>query len=153
MIEKLPLEIDALSLLAEGLNFDFATKSMDEPMTDAELGSLTGMLTIRDHVIKISGKPNPTVRDFLKYNNRGQTHGSIVGGPKEIADYLENMFVNRGCDGFVVAATHVPGSYADFVKHVVPELQRRGLYHKDYAGMTLRENLGLPMPKIGDWKR
>jgi FMN-dependent oxidoreductase (nitrilotriacetate monooxygenase family) len=153
MIEKLPLEIDALSLLAEGLNFDFATKEMDEPMTDAELGSLTGMLTIRDHVIKISGKPNPTVRDFLKYNNRGQTHGSIVGGPKEIADYLENMFVNRGCDGFVVAATHVPGSYADFVKHVVPELQRRGLYHKDYAGMTLRENLGLPMPKIGDWKR
>ena len=142
MIEKLPLEIDALSLLAEGLNFDFATKGMDEPMTDAELGSLTGMLTIRDHVIKISGKPNPTVRDFLKYNNRGQTHGSIVGGPKEIADYLENMFVNRGCDGFVVAATHVPGSYADFVKHVVPELQKRGLYHKDYAGKTLRENLG-----------
>lgn len=153
MIEKLPLEIDALSLLAEGLNFDFATKGMDEPMSDAELGSLTGMLTIRDHVIKISGKPNPTVRDFLTYNNRGQTHGSIVGGPKEIADYLENMFVNRGCDGFVVAATHVPGSYADFVRHVVPELQRRGLYHKDYAGMTLRENLGLPMPKIGDWKR
>jgi FMN-dependent oxidoreductase (nitrilotriacetate monooxygenase family) len=153
VIEKLPLEIDALSLLAEGLNFDFATKTMDEPMTDAELGSLTGMLTIRDHVIKISGKPNPTVRDFLKYNNRGQTHGSIVGGPKEIVDYLENMFVNRGCDGFVVAATHVPGSYADFVKHVIPELQKRGLYHKDYAGKTLRENLGLPMPTIGDWKR
>jgi FMN-dependent oxidoreductase (nitrilotriacetate monooxygenase family) len=153
VIEKLPLEIDALSLLAEGLNFDFAAKDMDEPMTDAELGSLTGMLTIRDHVIKISGKPNPTVRDFLKYNNRGQTHGSIVGGPKEIADYLEDMFVNRGCDGFVVAATHVPGSYADFVKYVIPELQKRGLYHKDYAGKTLRENLGLPMPKIGDWKR
>jgi FMN-dependent oxidoreductase (nitrilotriacetate monooxygenase family) len=153
VIEKLPLEIDALSLLAEGLNFDFAAKNMDDPMTDAELGSLTGMLTIRDHVIKISGNPNPTVRDFLKYNNRGQTHGSIVGGPKEIADYLEEMFVSRGCDGFVVAATHVPGSYADFVKHVVPELQKRGLYHKDYAGKTLRENLGLPMPKIGDWKR
>jgi FMN-dependent oxidoreductase (nitrilotriacetate monooxygenase family) len=153
VIEKLPLEIDALSLLAEGLNFDFAAKKMDEPRTDAELGSLTGMLTIRDHVVKISGKPNPTVRDFLKYNNRGQTHGSIVGGPKEIADYLENMFVNRGCDGFVVAATHVPGSYADFVKHVIPELQKRGLYHKDYAGTTLRQNLGLPMPAIGDWKR
>ena len=152
-IEKLPLEIDALSLLAEGLNFDFATKGMDEPMTDKELASLTGMLTIRDHVIKISGNPNPTVRDFLKHNNRGQTHGSIVGGPKEIADYLEDKFVNRGCDGFVVAATHVPGAYADFVKHVIPELQKRGLYHKDYAGTTLRQNLGLPMPKIGDWKR
>ena len=126
---------------------------MDEPMTDAELASLTGMLTIRDHVVKISGKKNPTVRDFLKNNNRGQTHGSIVGGPKEIADHLENWFVNRACDGFVIAATHVPGAYVDFVKHVVPELQKRGLYHKDYAGKTLRQNLGLPMPKIGDWKR
>ena len=42
--------------------------------------------------------------------------------------------------------------YADFVKHVVPELQRRGLFHKDYAGKTLRENLGLPRTKAGAWK-
>jgi hypothetical protein len=66
----------------------------------------------------------------------------MVGGPKEIADRLEEMFVGRGCDGFVIAATYVPGSYADFVRHVVPELQRRGLFHKDYTGKTLRENLG-----------
>jgi FMN-dependent oxidoreductase (nitrilotriacetate monooxygenase family) len=152
VIEKLPLQIDALSLLAEGLNFDFATKDMDEPLTTAELNSFTGMLTIRDHVLKVSGKENPTVRDFLKHNNRGQTHGSIVGGPKEIADRLEDMFVKRGCDGFVVAATHVPGAYEDFVRHVIPELQRRGLYHKDYAGPTLRENLGLPKANVGDWR-
>ena len=41
---------------------------------------------------------------------------------------------------------------ADFVKHVVPELQKRGLYHKDYAGKTLRENLGLKRPSAGAWK-
>jgi hypothetical protein len=41
----------------------------------------------------------------------------------------------------------VPCTYMDFVQHVVPELQRRGLYHKDYAGATLRENLGLPRPR------
>lgn len=153
LIEKLPLEIDALSLLAEGLNFDFAAKGMDEPLTTEELNSFQGMLTIRDHVLKVSGKANPTVRDFLKHNNRGQTHGAIVGGPKEVADRLEDLFVNRGCDGFVVAATHVPGAYADFVRHVVPEVQRRGLYHKDYAGATLRENLGLPRPAVGAWKQ
>ncbi len=151
-IEKLPLTIDALSLLAEGLNFDFATKDMDEPLSTAELDSFTGMLTIRDHVMKVSGKANPSVRDFLAHNNRGQTHGSIVGGPKEIADRLEDMFASRGCDGFVVAATHVPGAYADFVTHVIPELQRRGLYHKDYAGATLRDTLGLPRPAVGAWK-
>ena len=51
-----------------------------------------------------------------------------------------------------VAATCVPGGYADFVRQVVPQLQRRGLCHLDYAGMTLRENLGLPRPGVGAWK-
>jgi hypothetical protein len=36
----------------------------------------------------------------------------------------------------------VPGAYEDFVRWVVPELQRRGLHHHDYPGATLRENLG-----------
>jgi hypothetical protein len=62
------------------------------------------------------------------------------------------MFTGRGCDGFVIAATYVPGSYTDFVRHVVPELQRRGLFHNDYAGKTLRENLGLARPTVGAWK-
>ena len=43
---------------------------------------------------------------------------------------------------------HVPGAYADFVEHVVPELQRRGLFHQDYEGATLRENLGLARPTV-----
>ena len=152
LIQKLPLEIDALSLLAEGLNFDFAGKGMDEPLTTQELQGMQGMLGIRDGVLRTSGKTNPTTRDFIAFSGRGQTQDAIVGGPKEIADKLEEMFVGRGCDGFVVAATYVPGSYADFVRHVVPELQRRGLFHKDYAGKTLRENLGLKRPAAGAWK-
>ena len=71
----------------------------------------------------------------------------IVGGPKEVADGLEERFTAPVADGFVLAATHVPGTYVDFVRWVVPELQRRGLYHKDYAGATLRENLGIPIPR------
>ena len=143
VINKLPLEIDALSLLAEALNFDFASKPLDEPLTSEDLKSMQGILGIRDGVLKTSGKSNPSARDFVTFSGRGQVHDAIVGGPKEVADKLEEMFVERGCDGFVIAATIVPGSYADFVKHVVPELQRRGLFHKDYAGKTLRENLGL----------
>jgi hypothetical protein len=44
----------------------------------------------------------------------------------------------------VVAATQVPGTYEEFVRLVVPELQRRGLFRREYEGNTLRENLGLP---------
>src|SRR5262249_48124868 len=95
---------------------------------------------------------NPSARDFVTFSGRGQVNDAIVGGPKEIADRLEEMFVERGCDGFVIAATIVPGSYADFVKHIVPELQRRGLFHSDYAGKTLRENGGRTPPPVGAWK-
>ena len=64
---------------------------------------------------------------------------------KEIEKYLK-------LGGVVIAATHVPGGYADFVEYVVPELQRRELYHVEYSGETLRENLGLPRPRVGAWK-
>jgi FMN-dependent oxidoreductase (nitrilotriacetate monooxygenase family) len=149
-IEKLPLEIDALSLLSEALNFDFAKKGMDEAFTQAELDEMSGLQGIRDRVV--SAKKNPTVRDFIAISGRGRVHNPIVGGPKEVADQLEQWFAAPACDGFVLSATHVPGAYEDFVRFVVPELQRRGLFRKDFAGVTLRENLGLPVPAIGAWR-
>ena len=48
-------------------------------------------------------------------------------------------------------ATHMPGSYEDVVRLLVPELQRRGLFHKDYEGTTLRDTLGLPIARAADW--
>jgi FMN-dependent oxidoreductase (nitrilotriacetate monooxygenase family) len=149
-IEKLPLEIDALSLLSEALNFDFGRKGMDEAFTAEELAEMSGLQGIRDRVIAI--KPNPTVRDFIRISGRGRVHNAIIGGPKEVADRLEEWFVAPACDGFVLSATHVPGAYEDFVRFVVPELQRRGLFRKDFAGTTLRENLGLAVPAIGTWR-
>src|SRR5579871_1529198 len=149
-IEKLPLEIDALSLLSEALNFDFARKAMDEPFTAAELAAMSGLQGIRDRVVAV--KKNPTVRDLIQISGRGRVHNPIVGGPKEVADQLELWFSAPACDGFVLSATHVPGAYEDFVRFVVPELQRRGLFRKDFAGTTLRENLGLPVPAIGAWR-
>jgi FMN-dependent oxidoreductase (nitrilotriacetate monooxygenase family) len=153
VIDKLPLEIDALSLLSEALNFDFATKGMDEAFSDAEIAAMSGLQGIRDRVLRACGKKNPTVRDFIHFSGRGRVHNPIVGGPKEVADRLEQWFVERACDGFVVSATHVPGAYEDFVRFVVPELQRRGLFRRDFTGKTLRENLALPVPSVGKGKR
>jgi FMN-dependent oxidoreductase (nitrilotriacetate monooxygenase family) len=149
-IEKLPLEIDALSLLSEALNFDFATKGMDDAFTQADLDAMSGLQGIRDRVVAV--KKHPTVRDFIAISGRGRVHNPVVGGPKDVADQLETWFAAPACDGFVLSATHVPGTYEDFVRFVVPELQRRGLFRKDFAGVTLRENLGLPVPAIGAWR-
>ena len=145
--------MDALLLLSEALNFDFARKGMDEAFTDAEMAEISGLQGIRDSVVRTSGKKNPTVRDFIHFSGRGRVHNPIVGGPREVADQLEQWFAERACDGFVIAATHVPGAYEDFVRFVVPELQRRGLFRSEHAGRTLRENLGIPSPPLAAWRR
>jgi FMN-dependent oxidoreductase (nitrilotriacetate monooxygenase family) len=147
LIETLATDDDALSLLSEAMNFDFGSKGIDEPFSDDELANISGTQSMRDRVLRSSGLKNPTPRDFIKHTNRARPNKPFVGGPKEVADGMEEWFTTGVCDGFVLAATHVPGTYMDFVKYVAPELQRRGLYHKEYAGATLRENLGLPIPR------
>ena len=151
VIDSLYKEIDGLSLLSEALNFDFKTKGMDEPFSTEELGGMSGMQAMRDRVMRLTGR-NPTVRDFLEVTRRGRPREAIVGSGRDVADRLELWFTERACDGYVVAGTHMPGSFEDFVRFVVPELQRRGLYRTDYTGSTLRQNLGLPVPRHGAWR-
>ena len=153
LLERLPLEVDSLLLLSEALNYDFGSKPIDEPFTPAELASMTGTQTTRDRVIVEGGKPDPTPRDFITVTRRGKLPPPWIGSPKEVADKFEEWFATPACDGFVVGAGCVPGSYEDFGRLVVPELQRRGLFHKDYSGATLRENVGLPrrVARVSDW--
>jgi FMN-dependent oxidoreductase (nitrilotriacetate monooxygenase family) len=149
--DKLFEEVDALSLLSEAMNFDFASKGMDEQFTDEELANISGTQSMRDRVTD-AGIKNPTVREFIKYTQRGRPRNPFVGNAKDVADLMEHWFVEHAADGYVLAADNIPGSYEDFVRFVVPELQRRGLYHKDYRGATLRENLGLEYPTRNHWK-
>ena len=149
--DTLPNDTDSLSLLSEALNYDFGAKGMDEPFTDADMAGLSGIQALRDRVVQ-QGVKNPTPRDFMQLTGRGRLNHAWVGGPKEIADIMEEWFTAPACDGFVIGPSWLPGSFEDFVTHVVPELQRRGIYRKDYTGTTLRDHLGLPKATLGDWK-
>ncbi len=75
-------------------------------------------------------------------------HRLLVGTPKDIADGLEEWFLQKGCDGFNIAPPWLPGSFLDFVDLVIPELQRRDLVARKYHGQTLRDHLGLAKPAI-----
>lgn len=148
-IDKLIKPIDGLVLLSEVLNFDFAGKGYDEPFSVEEMDGISGIQAFRDRVVKLSGKANPTPRDFVEFTRRGtlDEFPVFMGSPTQVADQMEEWF-GTACDGFVLAAGHSPGSYVDFVRLVVPELQRRGLYQTEYRGMTLRDNLGLARPQL-----
>ena len=69
------------------------------------------------------------------------------GRPQQIADMMEEWFTAGAADGFNIMPPYLPGGLNDFVKHIVPELQRRGLFRTEYEGTTLRENLGLRRPQ------
>jgi alkanesulfonate monooxygenase SsuD/methylene tetrahydromethanopterin reductase-like flavin-dependent oxidoreductase (luciferase family) len=68
---------------------------------------------------------------------------AAYGTPAKIADYLEEVFVATGeKGGFMIA--HPPATPRDLlnvVDFLVPELQRRGRFRREYTGQTLRENL------------
>ena len=68
----------------------------------------------------------------------------IVGTASSVADHLQSLFEDYACDGFVLTPTMFPGMFEQFCRSVVPELQRRGLFRRDYSGRTLRENLQGP---------
>jgi alkanesulfonate monooxygenase SsuD/methylene tetrahydromethanopterin reductase-like flavin-dependent oxidoreductase (luciferase family) len=65
----------------------------------------------------------------------------LVGTPEMVADGLQDLFETKCCDGFIITQALSPGGLIDFVDSVVPELQRRGLYRREYTGRTFREHL------------
>ena len=65
----------------------------------------------------------------------------LVGTPTMIADHLIDLFEAYACDGFVLTPTTFPGMFEQFARSVVPILQERGVFRKEYTGATLRETL------------
>ena len=100
----------------------------------------------RDRVVQLAQREKLTVRQ-LAQRLGGYSGLAFVGSVKTVADLMEQWFAERGSDGFNVMFPFLPAGLDDFVDKVVPELQRRGLYRKEYEGATLRENLGLPRPR------
>ena len=100
----------------------------------------------RERVIELAKREHLTVRQ-LAQRVGGYGGSAFVGTPPMIADQMEEWLLTNACDGFNVMFPYLPGGLDDFVNHVVPELQRRGLFRREYEGATLRENLGLPRPR------
>ncbi|SDK85573.1 hypothetical protein SAMN05216216_11158 [Lacicoccus qingdaonensis] len=65
----------------------------------------------------------------------------MVGTPEQIADELEAMANIGDADGFNIIQAASPATFEDFIEHVIPVLQERGSYRKEYEASTLRENL------------
>ncbi|MCS5724082.1 NtaA/DmoA family FMN-dependent monooxygenase [Herbiconiux sp. CPCC 203407] len=88
---------------------------------------------------------NPSLREFL-YRTISAFGLRVVGSPERIADEIQFRYENGAADGFILQPPVVPDQLELFVEHVVPLLQQRGLFRREYAGTTLRDHLGLTPP-------
>jgi alkanesulfonate monooxygenase len=129
-------EEGALVLMSGWTGLDFSKYGPDEPILHSRQDAQTSALeafTIAD--------PDRvwTVREIAKHAAVGGRGPVVVGSPEEVADELIAWVEETDVDGFNLAYAVMPETFADFVDLVVPELQRRGRYKRDYAPGTLRE--------------
>lgn len=98
-------------------------------------------------LVDLARRENLTIRQLALRFGTSRGHIQIHGSPKTVADLIEQWFVERGADGFNIVPPLLPEGFEDFVRLVIPELQRRGLFRTEYEGKTLRENLGFERPE------
>jgi FMN-dependent oxidoreductase (nitrilotriacetate monooxygenase family) len=131
-------EEGALVLMSGWTGVDFSQLRLDEPIRYSRQQAQTSALeafTIAD--------PDRvwTVREIAEHAAIGGRGPVVVGAPAEVADELIAWVEETDIDGFNLAYAVTPESFADFADLVVPELQRRGRYKRDYEPGTLREKL------------
>ena len=132
-----------LSKLCE---LDLSTYPLDGPMPDVPVQS-TAIRSFRDTIVEMAKREDLTVRQTYQRVLPSMGHVVFKGTASQIADQMEDWYKSKACDGFNIMTPVLPRSLNEFVDMVVPELQRRGIFRKEYAGKTLRENMGLPIPR------
>ena len=135
---------NAIASLSIALGHDASKFDPDGPLP--EIPETNASKSGRDRAIALAKRENLTVRQ-LAQRLGGYGGLAMVGTPKTIADDMQKWLESEGCDGFTVQFPYLPGGLEDFCHRVVPELQARGLFRKDYEGTTLREHMGLPRPE------
>ena len=135
----------SLTLLSELMNYDFAKHDLDDPITDELIESVSGIRGLVQNLRAHIGD-KITLRDLAGHRATLLQGPRFVGTGEQVADQMEEWFNGGACDGFVLAATHLPGAFEDVVRMVIPELQHRGLFRDHYTGSTLRDHLGLQRP-------
>ncbi|MDR5829291.1 LLM class flavin-dependent oxidoreductase [Caballeronia sp. LP006] len=125
--------------------FDLSGYPLDGPIPD--LPETNASKSRQGLMIDLARRENLTIRQLYLRIAGARGHWQIVGTPVQVADALEERFVNYGADGFNVMAALLPDSLNDFIELVLPELRRRGLFRHGYEGRTLRDHLGLERPR------
>jgi FMN-dependent oxidoreductase (nitrilotriacetate monooxygenase family) len=146
-LDELAGEATTLARFAGRLGLDPDDLDLDKPMPEHLLPKINSYMGTRGFVeatLSLARNRSLTVRDMIA---RGAgAHRLVVGAPEQIADTMEQWVKEGAADGFNIMCDVYPSGLTAFVDHVVPELQKRGLFRREYVGSTLRDRYGLAQP-------
>ena len=135
----------AIASLSVALGADASKFDPDGPLP-TDIPDTNASKTSRAGVLKLAADENLTVRQLAgRYG--GYSGLAFVGTPESIAEELEVWLNEEAADGFTVVFPFLPQGLDAVAEKLIPELQRRGLFRKEYTGATLREHLGLKRPE------
>lgn len=136
LADNVPLDA-AMARLSGTLGVDFSKYDPDEPIVMQKTqGSQGGMKSVSGE-----GKSAMTLRQAAMSAGISTMMPQIVGTPEQVAAEMERLWRETRCCGFNVTPTVNDASIVDFVDHVVPLLQQRNVFRKEYRHTTLRANL------------
>ncbi|MBI0537990.1 LLM class flavin-dependent oxidoreductase [Roseomonas sp. KE2513] len=136
---------NARQLLSDRFGLDMSGYDLDGPVPEITLpDTYHSFATV---MLSKARREGMTLRDIYNLTAAARGHWVLCGSAEHVADMLERWFTERAADGFNVMPPYFHEGFGDFVDLVVPILQERGLFRRNYAGTTLRSNLGLPRPE------
>ncbi|MBS7544858.1 LLM class flavin-dependent oxidoreductase [Ancylobacter oerskovii] len=161
--KKLAQELNELTVPEYGLRqlrqfsgVDLSAYPLDAPVPLDAFPDAEAVETHRSRtalVIELAKRETLTIRQLLHRLAGARGHQTFVGSTDQLADRIEEWFTSGAADGFNFMPAYLPGGLEDFVDGVIPILQRRGLFRRDYEGTTLRDHYDLPFPEAGRDRR
>jgi FMN-dependent oxidoreductase (nitrilotriacetate monooxygenase family) len=130
---------NALTLVSNRIGHDISGYPLDGPIPD--LPRSNNSQAFARTLLDLARRENMTLRDLYNITAAARGHWVICGTRERIADTLQEWFETGLADGFMILPAYFPGAFDAFVDLVVPELQRRGLFRREYEGTTLRAHL------------
>ncbi|MYM24304.1 NtaA/DmoA family FMN-dependent monooxygenase [Duganella sp. FT135W] len=136
---------DALVALARSFNeHDLTQYPLDGPFPDIAQYGAESNRSSSERIIRIAREENLTLRETaLRF---ASPRREFVGTGVQVADAIQHWFDGGAADGFILFES-LPRQLDAFVAEVVPVLQERGLFRREYEHSTLRGNLGLDVPE------
>ncbi|WP_439024612.1 LLM class flavin-dependent oxidoreductase [Bacillus halotolerans] len=125
---------------------DLSAYPLDGPLPKLDADASNAVKSRFKLVQEMAERDNMTIRELYKYVAGSRGHHIFVGTPEQLADKMQEWVDHKACDGFNIMPPLLPEGIELFVDKVVPILQERGVFRKEYEGTTLREHFGLEKP-------